>query len=218
MDQNKYQKSVHGYDCIGPCYDKGIDIIHPVTFRRHVNTDKKVCAVKEGSNLDTKRIFYFDECLVVDTIVKDNVNQLLPLIEIDFNMFLRIYYEIYSLDDGILYLNKNPQLSLLTRKRIIVCLMNLFQFDIFDDVIIRFFIDYFEKYIDEFITDLKLIKKTDDDKAYIRNKFFNKPTILKFLVKAMEKKPKTNTNYYLVDDLKNDYKIYLNKKIKKEIK
>jgi hypothetical protein len=127
-NQIKYPKSINNIQCIGPCYEANSIIIHPITLDEFTNdrnfcpTDSYVINSKKGE----KNIDHTDLCYMPTVSQKDisKVNDMLrqqliaPTFKFSSNYFLRIYYDIGSLEDGIDWLDKNKESPYRTRERV----------------------------------------------------------------------------------------------------
>jgi hypothetical protein len=183
----KYPKSDKGYQCLGPCYDKYVTSIHPITF--DVITSKNpYCPVtgyqKFYPSENKFKITYLDECKNNDnndTLDKNEeiYNNLLPYMDFNIKDFLSIFYEINTFEDGINWIIDNSQSNIKTKTRIFECILSVFgkNIDIIDNRIIDFFINiikmnYITKiynnikkyiYIDEKNNTVTIDKNTNDN-------------------------------------------------------
>jgi hypothetical protein len=223
MDKKKYQKSYHGYDCIGPCYKAGTTYMHPVTFKRMGSKKENTCPINETIIDNVSR--YIDYCIVPDDNINTVQEELVPNIDISLKTFLSIYYNISTIDETYDYLKKNNHLSIYTKKRIVNCVLNIYELELVDQIIIDIFKEYCIKKIDIFeekldLSDIKNIKNNKEDKnKFIQEKLFTDLNINKFLGKIIESrrdiKDKNKNDYYLFDKFVDEFLIYLDKKIKK---
>ena len=125
----KYPKSINNVQCIGPCYEAGSTIIHPVTLDEITNPNNHFCPVDRiiltNSETGERMVDTIDFCYV--PTVKQQSSQLTdelkhkliaPTFVFDTNYFLKIYYDIGSLEDGIAWLDKNSSIPYKTKERI----------------------------------------------------------------------------------------------------
>lgn len=211
-DEPNYPKSKNNLQCIGPCYPPGTEIVHPVLLDIVTNTQHPFCPVNEWEymNPETKKI----EMRITDVCYKattDKIspreiefNMLVPYIEFDSEQFLKIYYKIYSFEDGIDWIDTKKSAPINTKLRILNSLMKTFgsKIDIIDQRLVNFFIDVIKlKYMTKIFNaigsyividgqDVSLIdpdKNTSDinDRVvrinYIVTTFLDEDTVFKFL-------------------------------------
>jgi len=122
----KYPKSDKGYQCVGPCYNKYVTSIHPITFDV-ITSNKPYCPVngfqKFYPSENKFKITYQDTCKNEDgeTQLDKNeeiYNNLLPYMDFNIKDFLFQFYEIYTFEDGISWISNNSSINIKTRIRI----------------------------------------------------------------------------------------------------
>ena len=176
----KYPKSEKGYQCIGPCYDKYVTSVHPITF--DVITSKNpYCPVtgfqKFYPSENKFKITYQDTCKNEDgesTLEKNEevYNNLLPYMEFNIKDFLSQFYEINTFEDGITWITNTTTDNIKTKIRIFECILNVFgkNIDIIDNRIIDFFISIIKtNYITKIYKSIEKYIHIDDkkNKVYI---------------------------------------------------
>lgn len=170
------------------------------------------------------------------------ISILTPNIDFNDTQFLKIYYNIYSFEDAVNWCDTRKYLPVLTRLRIMDCALTAYGNDlnIVDHRTVDFFIEIFKtKWINDIYNnigkyisidndiiklaqpkiDTKENKENNADKHikynYIKTKFINNDEIYKFLLKYIKyRKDKWETIKYHSDNIKNDFIIYLENKIK----
>jgi hypothetical protein len=114
----KYPKSDKGYQCLGPCYDKYVTSVHPITFDV-ITSKNQYCPVaghqKFYPSENKFKITYQDECNQDDkngTLDKNEeiYNNLLPYMEFNIKDFLSMFYEINTFEDGINWISNNTDM------------------------------------------------------------------------------------------------------------
>lgn len=152
----KYPISQHNRQCLGPCYEKGTWIVHPVTLKYIVDFNNHFCPTNEWEYLDPDTgehdIKYTDACYI-PTNNKDisqkeiEMNALLPEIEFDCLKFLKIYYDLHSFEDILNWITLNKQIPILTKLRIMECAWESFgkDLDFIDDRLVDFYEEIIKK-------------------------------------------------------------------------
>lgn len=165
----KYPKSDKGYQCLGPCYDKYVTSVHPITF--DVITSKNpYCPVAGYQSFypseNKFKITYQDKCNDDNnTTMSTNdeiYNNLLPYMDFNIKDFLSMFYEINTFEDGINWISNNSELNIKTKNRIFECILNVFgkNIDIVDNRIVDIVIDIVKSNINNNMTHFyKSIKK-----------------------------------------------------------
>jgi len=150
--EKKYPKSLSGKQCIGPCYQAGTWILHPVTLEYYRATDKSFCPTGpyEDKRCPPKNICNIDDCHPVTSDINENeihVNMVLPTLDFTCEYFLKVYYEIFSFENAINFIitNKKP---LFTNLRIMECAWKLYgdSPDIINNQLVEFYIDVVKTY------------------------------------------------------------------------
>ena len=162
----KYPKSIHGYQCVGPCRKKNSAIIHPIYFNIIQNEKYDFCPTNEWiytNNTGNIQRFYTDKC--VDDIVEKNDNKnnttdhteiLYPYTNFDEIVFLDSFYNINDLGQAMDWIDNNKNLPISSRQRIfdlsIIAFKNNFEvFDFNDTRIVDFVLELIrKKYNDHF--------------------------------------------------------------------
>ncbi|CAH6421431.1 Hypothetical protein KVN_LOCUS262 [uncultured virus] len=246
----KYPKSKHNRQCLGDCFLPGTWIIHPITLDYVTDPDHAFCAVNEWETNDAntgKLTKYFIDQCYIPTNEKDTssaqiaMNILIPQIDFSCDQFLKIYYNIHSLEDTLNWIEVNQEAPLLTKLRIFDCSWELFgkNLDIIDDRIINFYIDVIKKkwikkiypilknyiFIDEnkeiFLS--KNYNSSDEFKIekinYFIKKFINKNNLYKFFVTYIENNRK---NWQKIishnKNIQNQFINYIKNKIEETLK
>lgn len=216
--EKKYPKSRSNKACIGPCYHPKTWIIHPVTLNYVTHPDHPFCPVNEWESMDQatgkKITYYIDECYLPtheeDISKKDiEMNILLPKIDFNCSHFLKIYYDIHSIEDAMNWIELNKTLPILTQLRIMECTWQAYvqKDEDIDTRIVDFYINVIKKkWITLLYSKLKKFIVIDNGKIYIDRKeasesykkdrvtvinfivenFINHNTIYKFLTRYIE--------------------------------
>lgn len=127
IEKNPHPISVHNKQCIGPCYYSGSKIIHPISLREIYNIPHNFCPVDAFIYNDPKtgkdEIMQYDTCYIptaketqLDEILINNI--ISPKINFSAEYFVKIYYNINSLEDMIRWLDENKDKSYSTKIRI----------------------------------------------------------------------------------------------------
>ena len=218
FDIKKYPKSKNKLQCLGPCYHPGTMVVHPTQLEIVSDYDQPFCPVNEWKQIDPKTgretENITDGCF--NPTEKTNIsnkelqlNILTPHIDFNVEHFLKIYYNIYSFEDSIDWLDRNGHTALGTRIRIMNCSLKAFgeSIDLFDNRFADFFIEYVKKNdirnfynkisgyvgINSEKNSINLISKDKNKLSnnefcierinYIIKTFLEKDDIIKFLVK-----------------------------------
>lgn len=150
--KNKYPRSKNNLQCLGPCYQKNTQIIHPITLDGVTSKIGPFCPIMptEMTHPITKQKYkiHHDECAHAttdkDTSNKDyELNILTPTIDFNEESFLKIYYRIGSFEDAINWVDTHKYSSLLTRKRIIDCAWKAYygRISLVDQRLVDFYIE-----------------------------------------------------------------------------
>jgi hypothetical protein len=178
MDTTKtYPKSRTGSQCIGPCYQPGTQIVHPITLEYVYNTEHPFCPVQpyEFSDPETGKKYprQIDACSH-PTENKDlsgkeyELNILVPSNDFNPIQFLKIYYNIFSFEDAIEYITNKKYLPILTRMRIADCALKAYGYElnIIDHRTVDFFIETANKFwIDELLERTGKYVIVEDDRV-----------------------------------------------------
>jgi hypothetical protein len=225
MDSNinntiKHPKSINNIQCIGPCYEAGSVIIHPVTLEEITNPDKNFCPVDNvfitNPKTGERMIEVIDFCYMPTISQKDKMalnddlrkKLLAPTFKFNSSYFLKIYYNIGSLEEGVEWLEKNSISPFKTRERVFNQIMFVHgdNLSIADHRIVKFIRDIMiynlpsifrevSKYID--IRDDKIVLTSPEKRqnvelnkskislinSYIKTKFLGESEIGRFVSK-----------------------------------
>lgn len=148
---NKYPKSQHGFQCLGPCYKQGTTIVHPITLEYVTTNDVPFCPVGEWETKD-KTLKITDSCYNI-TATKEisgkdfAINLLVPQIDFNEEQFLRLVYKIYSFEDAVKFVDDNKTKPLQTKLRVIDCAWKAYgkTVTIIDFRLVNFYIDLIKK-------------------------------------------------------------------------
>jgi hypothetical protein len=139
MDSEQYEKSINDNKCVGPCYEKGTWIIHPLTLEYITDRNNSFCPTNDWLVTDPKTGKVINDpktgepWLSGHDICDDPVNKkdlskmdiilntLIPKVEFDCNRFLKLYYKISSFEDTLMWFNNHPYSPLLTKVRVMNC-------------------------------------------------------------------------------------------------
>lgn len=243
----KYKKSKHGYSCLGPCYKPGTYVTHPITLNYVFDNDMPFCHVNEHVHVDPesgkKEIRYYDKCYNVTKDQKEidddkkisSLNMILPYIEFDCDHFLKLYNNIFSFEDAVLWIEKKKYTPLGTRTRVFECAMKTYgkDIDIVNQQIISYIVELItKKWIDEIYNNINKYLEISDNKIklgegdenndhkkekynYIINKFINSDEIHKFMIKYIKhRKTEWSTINNHTERIKSDLIVYIINKIK----
>ena len=153
--KTRYPLSKGGRKCIGPCFGAGRFIIHPQSLD-YVSSRVPFCPVADYEYTDPKtgkiELRRIDECYFPteeqDTSQREiEMNILVPTIDFNCDQFLKIYYNIYSFENALKWIDDNNQTPINTRLRIINCAWQIYglKIDIIDDLLINFYIEVIKK-------------------------------------------------------------------------
>jgi hypothetical protein len=160
-------------------------------------------------------------------------------IEFNDDSFLRMYYEIYSLEDAIKWITDRNYMPIASRNRILNTAFKVYgkQLEIVDNRIVDYLDNIFKNYIA--IISKKILKYVgvengevtlvksaenhtkyiDERIKYIENVFINKDTIYKFITQYFEKR---HSEWNMIDNhisrMISDMSDYIEKKIKVTLK
>lgn len=182
FDIKKYPKSKKKFQCLGPCYHPKTKVVHPTALEIVTDNEHPFCPVDEWTYNDeitgeTKKLIT-DVC--IKPTEKENIlnkemdlNILTPYIDFNSSQFLKIYYNIFTFEDGIDWLYRNQHVPLDTKSRIVNSLFVAFgeNTEIFDVRLTDFVIEFIKKRKIQFIYDkiFKYIGIKNDDVLLIQN-------------------------------------------------
>lgn len=157
MESNikNYPVSRQKFKCIGPCYHPGTWIVHPVTLEYTTDKNNPFCPVRQWEYVDkntNKKISLTTDVCYPPTENKDlsgkefEINILTPNIDFNDEHFLKIYYNIYSFENAVEFIDTKKYLPLLTKVRIMDCALNAYGNDlnVIDHRTVNFFIQVAE--------------------------------------------------------------------------
>lgn len=155
----KYPRSVNNKQCLGPCYEKDVSLLHPLFLHNFENEKfrgKPFCPTDRYEYID--EITNVKEQLVYDTCEnpthgKDvSTQESLLFFQSGFtkDLFLHFYYNINSFSSTLEWIDENKFTPVQTRTRIINAALNLYgdRLEYLDDIFIFFYIEYIK---DKFI-------------------------------------------------------------------
>jgi hypothetical protein len=123
-DSVKYPKSVSGKQCIGPCYYADSTITHPITLEQ-IKSSANFCPVHRYTYTQNNKthVSIIDSCLFPTTNEADQselfeANLIMPQIQFDSKYFIKIYYDLNSLDDAINWIDTNSNAPFKTKQRV----------------------------------------------------------------------------------------------------
>ena len=103
QDSDKHNKSISGLDCKGPCYYPGTTYLHPLFEEKILVPDKATCPTEKHTNANNIQVSY-DTCANPSSR-NSSENELLmtisPFIKLKNDVFLKLYYNIYNMEDAI---------------------------------------------------------------------------------------------------------------------
>ena len=160
---------------------------------------------------------------------------LLPMIDFSDEMFLKIYYNIFSLESAIDWIYNNKHLPYYTIKRILDASFNSFNMNesILNDQLLDIFMNIIKKYwIIDIYKEIKnyihvdnnkqiYLKKNSDEKDkfkiekinFIIEKFVTYDSIQEILTKYIEKREKDELNLSHLENIKNSLIKFIKNKI-----
>jgi hypothetical protein len=242
--EKKYPRSKNNHQCIGPCYHKNTTFVHPITAEYITSTNATCPIYDEGIDEDGNIVIQeVDECMnpTQDKDIKDDSyynNISVPIISLDNIKFLRKFYNIYTFESALDWIEKKKSVPFRTKNRIIEAAWKAYgkELDIIDqrttdyylDVIKKRWINYIVSEIGKYISIEKKKNKITINKEgkenpedhriektnYILDKFITRDDIYKFLIRYNNYYKKTwdhvdnHTNQILLDLIE-----YIKKKI-----
>jgi hypothetical protein len=152
----KYPKSKHNFQCLGPCYHPDTMVVHPTQLEIVTDHIAPFCPVEEWDHGDAKTGQIMKEITDVcfNPTEKKSINNkelelniLTPYIDFNSEQFLKIYYNIFSFEDSIDWIDRNKYVSIRTRMRVINSALKTFgeNIDLFDNRFTDFFIEFIKK-------------------------------------------------------------------------
>jgi hypothetical protein len=236
---NKYIKSNHNMQCLGPCYEAYKWVNHPLTFEPTSNKEAYCCV--NPYNKKSKNLSRIDECIFTGVQKTDSsIFSQVPIIDISCEKFLKIYGEITSFDTSINYIENKKYIPIDTKIRIMNCALSVYgdKLEIIDYIVVDFFIEVIKKkwiylifnlinpylYINDGKISIKKLEYYDENLKnekynFIIYKFINQDFIRNFLYKYIKyNKNKWNEIHNHIENIKIFLFDYIEKKIKISIK
>lgn len=245
----KYPKSKNNFQCIGPCYQPNTSIVHPLTLEYVTDKYYPFCPVKEWEYVDKdsgNTVTRTTDVCYHPTESKDlsgkefEMNMLVPSIDFNDEQFLKIFYNIYSFEDAISWIdNKKFTSPLLTRLRIMNSAWSAYGADlnIIDHRVVEFYIELAKKkwmadiykYLNKYVRisdENVLLGEPDENELtakddvvvrtnFLADRFINNDEIYKFLVRYLKYRKEEWPNIINhSDNIKNDLIKYIENKIK----
>lgn len=152
----KYPKSKNNFQCLGPCYQPGTMVVHPTQLDMVTDDMHSFCPVEQWTYVDQKtgksKDIMTDFCF--NPTEKENIsnkelelNILTPFIDFNSEQFLKIYYNIFSFEDSIEWIDKYKFTPIGTKSRIINSALKTFgsKVDLFDGRFVDFFTELIKK-------------------------------------------------------------------------
>ncbi len=164
--ENKYQRSKNNLQCLGACYPAGKWILHPLTQMMITNQNEPFCTV--NPHLAKSEQTNNNQLMTIDTCYKETdpglveSDTLNPTILFDPKVFINVYYNITTYDAGLAWLEKNIHLPLMTKLRVVNCLLAVYQQEFIDSSIIDLYIELFK-------TDFEIIYNSLYEYIHIEN-------------------------------------------------
>lgn len=213
-DIKMYPKSKSKKQCLGPCYYPKTHVVHP-TLLEIVSNNEPFCPVDPWKyiNPETGEEHMLATDICFQPTEKKNISNkeaelsiLTPFLDFNSGQFLKIYYEIFSFEDSIDWIDRNKFEPLNTKCRIINSALIEYgdKVELFDGRFVEFIIEFIKKKkisqiyekIHNYIginntNDSVLLEKNNLDKNekciprinYVLQLFINKEEITKFLIK-----------------------------------
>lgn len=191
-----YPKSVDDIQCVGPCYFPSTKFIHPLTLNELiVHNEVPQCPIEpitiKNKSTNTYDIIETNECANPDH-KKTKIDELLissvttPHTYFKPEFFVKIFYNVNSLDDMFEYISVND-IPHITKRRLFDISFLLFgnnlivsneKMDKFFKEIINYDMKYFVRYIKPYLTmkdkKISIKKKDDDDETKINDEMAEK--------------------------------------------
>jgi hypothetical protein len=144
-DNNRYPKALSGRQCIGHCYEPNVRIIHPTTLETF-SLNYPACPItpyqKREGNI--KKTIVADKCgnptHDAQETDKMQINLLTQQVYFDMEQFVKIYYDIFSLEECLDWIDKNKNLPTQTKMRVMRCALYSYGKDI--DIVDHRFINF----------------------------------------------------------------------------
>lgn len=239
LNIKKYPKSKNKKQCLGPCYKPGTTIVHPTYLEYVTDEINPFCPVEEWRQTDivTGRTtgVITDTCFnPIDeqsTSKELEMNILTPYIDFNLDQFLKIYYEIFSFEHSIDWIDRNKHAPLNTKIRIINAALTTYgnKIEIFDSRFTDFFIEIIKRneianiydkihknigiddasniyFVNASKNDLSSKQKYVERTNYLIKIFLDKDEVTKFLSKYFRRKKQIWADIYnYIIDMINDF-------------
>jgi hypothetical protein len=173
LTKKKYPISINNKQCIGPCYEPGTYIIHPITLSYLTHKNKPFCPTMHWFDEKNKTSMNADICIIPSS--KEDIDRhqielsfIVPTFSFNCDYFLKTYYDIFSFESALDWISNN-QSPLYTQLRIIDCSWKVYgsNVDILNDQLIDLYIYIIKK---EWIKNIyPVVEKyiyVDQDKIY----------------------------------------------------
>lgn len=236
--KKKFSIGLNGQQCIGPCYPADSKIIHPITLEMKSIQDEPFCPTMGWFDKRDNREKWTDACLIADQkkdidYGKVDISYVLPILGINCEIFLKLYYDVYSFE-GAMDTITNNRMPFNTQLRLINCAWKVYgsNIDIINDQLINFYINIIKK---EWIKDIYPYVSTyiyaDDKNIYLKENnddiqfnqiekinFFNKKfNNQQFIYKTISSYISTNKSNWdkIIDHNKNIKNYYIDYVINK---
>jgi len=217
-----YPKSIHGHQCVSKCYPSNTNPLHPITLEymksvgNIITKDKPFCAIEPvKTEAGTYRIS--DICSKVSNNLNDTeiMDIIIPKISFDPSQFLKLYYDITSLEECLLWIHDHEAQNLpyKTIERNLNCALKAYGAmafkDVIEDIIVVLFIVFVQKYWVKSYTKrlMKLNKEISFDSTINNN--FMRTTLAKYYKQYSENW--NNLNYtkllkeFIFNEIKNTF-------------
>jgi hypothetical protein len=142
---DKFPISVNNQQCVGPCYQPGTPVIHPISLNLISAKDHPFCPTFEWYNEKTKEYQQTDVCTAPSDISQMqqeiNLNLVVPMFHFSCEYFLKAYYNIYSFEGATDWVYNNSRAPINSQLRILNCAWKVFgsNVDIINDQLINFY-------------------------------------------------------------------------------
>jgi hypothetical protein len=181
----KYPKSINNHQCLGPCYEADVQIMHPV-FLSNIKNDlypnypfcptdyHEVTDERTGQKKDIE----YDLCKNPTHKKDTSSTESLTVFQSGFtkDIFLSFYYDINSFEEMNEWLEINKFSMLDTKERIVNASLNLYgdKLDFFDENFVDFYSSYIkEKFLNIIFKDINKNIGVQNDEVFIIDKSKN---------------------------------------------
>ena len=183
-ESQNYPKSTDNKQCVGPCYYPDTTVVHPITLNYVNNKDYAFCPIyiEELDKNGNKIVIETGKCNIptekFDISNKNTeYNLLIPHIDLNAEYFLKKYYNIYTFEQMLDWLNNMKYTPIKTRSRVVDSAWVVFgkSLDILDQRIVDFYLEIIKrKWIYEIMIELDTYINVDkDNKIYFSGKVSN---------------------------------------------